>query len=155
MLAQAQQILKDIGRLNFENFYTDDVYQSKKNAVVKSEIFSKTQTQNSNTKHTKYDLNKLLIKNPESTFLIKVTGNSMMNAGIISGDIILVDRSLTAKSGNIIVATINNELLVKRLLINEEITELISENEDFPNIELKAEDKFNVWGVVKSVIRQF
>jgi D-beta-D-heptose 7-phosphate kinase/D-beta-D-heptose 1-phosphate adenosyltransferase len=105
-------------------------------------------------RNSKLDLNSLLIGNPDCTFLIKVTGDSMTKAGINTGDIILVDRSIKAKTGNIVVATINNKLLVKRLILNENGIELLSENDSFPNIKIKESDKFNIWGVVKSIIKQ-
>jgi DNA polymerase V len=62
----------------------------------------------------KLDLNQHLIKNPPATFFVRVTGDSMVDAGIYSGDILVVDRSLNPKDGNIVIAVINGELTVKR-----------------------------------------
>jgi len=154
MASPSQQILKNIGKLNYEFNPTSSTYQSRRANITKMPVMIKENFDNINTKIGNIDLNSLLIKNPNSTFLIKVTGNSMINAGINTGDIILVDRSLEAESGNIIVATINDELLVKRLLINNKIKTLISENDLFPNIIVKEKDRFTIWGVVKSIIRQ-
>lgn len=151
MYSPTQQLLRNIGRIDFEQFKNDKYTQNEKNNAEKLPFYSKPV--NENAKNSKIDLNELLIKNPHSTFLIKVTGNSMINAGITTGDLLVVDRSIKAKNNNIVVATINNELLVKRLKINDDKIELASENENFPNIKINEDDKFNVWGVVKNVIK--
>ena len=101
----------------------------------------------------KLDLNGFLVKNPSETFLIRVTGDSMLDAGISSGDILVVDRSLEPKSGNIIVASINNELLVKRIRFGQEEIILIPENNKYKPLKISIEDRFEIWGVVTSVIK--
>lgn len=154
MASPAQQILRNIGKLNYDFDPSNENYQKRRANITKMPVIAKENFENINTKIGQIDLNSLLIKNPNSTFLIKVTGNSMINAGINTGDIILVDRSLEAESGNIIVATINDELLVKRLLIENKLKTLLSENDLFPNIVVKEKDRFTIWGVVKSIIRQ-
>ncbi|MCX6155902.1 MAG: translesion error-prone DNA polymerase V autoproteolytic subunit [Candidatus Kapabacteria bacterium] len=100
----------------------------------------------------KLDLNDLLIRNPSSTFYVRVTGNSMINAGIYSGDILVVDRSLQAKDSNIVIAVINGELTVKRLQILKDKIFLQPENSRYKPIEIKEEMNFEVWGVVSTVI---
>jgi len=98
------------------------------------------------------DLNDHLIKNPTSTFFVKVSGNSMINAGIKSGDLLIVDRSLEPKDKKVVVAILNGEFTVKRILKKGEKLFLAPENDSFASIEIKDEMDFEVWGVVTNVI---
>lgn len=100
----------------------------------------------------KLDLNKYLIKNPSATFFVRVTGDSMINAGIYSGDILIVDRSLTPKDSSIVIAVIDSELLVKRMQYIKNKIYLTPENPKFEPIEITGEMNFEVWGVVTTVI---
>ena len=100
----------------------------------------------------KLDLNKYLIKNPSATFFVRVTGDSMINAGIYSGDILIVDRSLNPKDGSIVIAVIDSELLVKRMQYIKNKIYLSPENPKFEPIEITGEMNFEVWGVVTTVI---
>ena len=102
------------------------------------------------------NLDKLLIKNRPSTFLIRAGGDSMINIGIYDGDILIVDRSLDAKSKDIVIASIFGELTVKKLLLDVHGNpQLKSENELYSNIEIKNKEDLIIWGVVTSVIHQF
>jgi len=100
----------------------------------------------------KLDLNKYLIKNQSATFFVRVTGDSMINAGIYSGDILIVDRSLIPKDGSIVIAVIDSELLVKRMQYIKNKIYLSPENPKFEPIEITVEMNFEVWGVVTTVI---
>ena len=102
------------------------------------------------------NLDKLLIKNRPSTFLIRAGGDSMINIGIYDGDILIVDRSLDAKSKDIVIASIFGELTVKKLLLDiHGNPQLKSENELYSNIEIKNKEDLIIWGVVTSAIHQF
>jgi len=103
----------------------------------------------------KLDLNELLIPHPTSTFFVRVAGDSMTNAGIAHGDILVVDRSIEATSGKVIIAIVNGELTVKRFERNLTSCLLIAANPDYPPVEITEETDFSVWGVVTSVIHQF
>lgn len=96
------------------------------------------------------DLKEYLIRNSDSTFLVRATGKSMVNVGIFPGDILIVDRSLEAKNNSIIIVSIDGELTVKRLIKDNENKKLYlkSENLDYPNIDLKIESDTMIWGVV-------
>lgn len=96
------------------------------------------------------DLKEHLIRNSDSTFLVRATGKSMVNVGISPGDILIVDKSLEAKNNSIIIVSIDGELTVKRLIKDNENKKLYlkSENLDYPNIDLKIESDTMVWGVV-------
>jgi len=99
------------------------------------------------------DLNEYLIQHPAATFFIRVSGHSMINAGIHDQDILIVDRSLEPKPNKIVIAVIDGEMTVKRLK-KDELGNffLASENPDYPDIEVKAESDVTIWGVVKTVI---
>ncbi len=94
-----------------------------------------------------------LAHNPETSFLIKVSGSSMIGAGIESGDMLLVDRDVEPCDKNVVVAAINNKLLVKRLRHINNDTYLFSENIDFAPIKIMPDDNLDIWGVVKMVIK--
>ncbi len=99
------------------------------------------------------DLNETLIDCPNSTFLIRVSGDSMQNAGINDGDILLVDRSKQPKHGNIIIASINKNLTVKRLNYSYKETLLLAENDNYLPIFIRPSDRFEIWGVATMVIK--
>ncbi len=98
------------------------------------------------------DLNAMLIKHPAATFFLRVIGNSMIGAGIHEGDVLIVDRSLQAVSGKVVIASINGELTVKRLLIEGKKVTLLPENEAYSPIEVSEANDFRIFGVVTSVI---
>jgi DNA polymerase V len=103
----------------------------------------------------KLDLNELLVPHPAATFFVRVAGDSMTNAGINNGDILVVDRSIEATNGKIIIAIVNGELTVKRFERNHTSCRLVAENSNYPPVEITEHSDFNVWGVVTSVIHQF
>ena len=98
------------------------------------------------------DLNQYLVKHPAATFFVRVTGDSMIGAGIHAGDILIVDRSLEARDGKVVIAVVNGELLVKRLRMEKERIYLASENQDYPPLVITDLMEFEVWGVVTNVI---
>lgn len=99
------------------------------------------------------DLNELCIRHPAATFFVRVNGDSMKDAGIFDNDILLVDRSLTAAHGNIIVASLNREFTVKELCLKP-VKRLLPHNIAYQPIELKEQDEFEIYGVVITVIRK-
>ena len=99
------------------------------------------------------DLNRYLVKHPASTFYVRVSGDSMTGAGINPNDILVVDRFIKHKSGNIVIASINGELCVKRLRIKDGSAWLDSENPAYDPFEVSPVDEFEVWGVVTAIIR--
>lgn len=101
------------------------------------------------------DLNELLIKNPAATFFVRVAGDSMTGVGINDHDLLVVDRSLEPVNGKIIIAALNGELTVKRLVKSGHACRLVAENPDYPEIEITEELSCIVWGVVTSVIHHF
>ncbi len=98
------------------------------------------------------DLNKDLIKNPAATFFVKVSGNSMIDASIHNGDILVVDRSLEPADRKVVIAVFNGELTVKRIKATGGRVVLISENKDYSPLQVEEEMNFEVSGVVTNVI---
>jgi len=100
------------------------------------------------------DLNSYLIQHPSATFCVRVEGDSMVGAGIQSGDVILIDRSLTPQKGNIVLAVLDGEFTVKRVDVQDDKLFLIPENPRLQPIEVGEESNFQVWGVVTFVIHK-
>lgn len=98
------------------------------------------------------DLNNLLIQRPDSTYFIKVSGESMKDAGINDGDLLVVDNSLTAGHGDIVVAAIDGEFTVKKLQLRPTV-QLIAMNARWAPIVLSGEDKLEIFGVVTFTIK--
>jgi DNA polymerase V len=101
------------------------------------------------------DINDLVVKHPASTFFVRVEGDSMEGAGIFSGDVLVVDRSLNPKDSSIVVAAVYGEMVVKRLRARGEIYDLISENPAYAPIAISGNDDCVIWGVVVGSVRQF
>jgi DNA polymerase V len=99
------------------------------------------------------DLNKYLVKHPEATFFVRVDGDSMVQVGMYSGDILIVDRAQPVRNNDIIVAIVEGEFTVKRFVRTEQGSiELHPENPAYEPILLTEEMEFMVWGVVSFVI---
>ena len=102
----------------------------------------------------KLDLNEYLVKHPAATFIVKASGLSMKDAGILSGDLLIVDRSITPKNDNIVIASLFGELTVKKLRKKGSALFLVSANNEYPSIEIKEEMECFIWGVVTYVIHK-
>lgn len=100
------------------------------------------------------DLNELLAPYPEATYFVRVSGDSMIGAGIFDSDILVVDRSRSPQSGNVVIAFVDGEFTVKRLRRTESGFELVAENPDYPPIVITPETSFETWGVVRHVIHK-
>ena len=97
------------------------------------------------------DLNQLCVKRPAATYFLRVEGLSMINAGIFPDDLLVVDRSITAQAGDIVVASLNGEFTVKTLEF--EPLMLVPQNEDYHPILITGSDDFEIFGVVTNVVR--
>ncbi|RVU81726.1 translesion error-prone DNA polymerase V autoproteolytic subunit [Leucothrix sargassi] len=101
------------------------------------------------------DLNKLLVPRPSATFMLKVEGDSMIGAGIYEGDMLIVDRSVTAVDGSIVIAVVQGGLTVKRLRKNANGIWLVPENPKYKPIAIDENSDFVIWGCVKHAIHNF
>ena len=97
------------------------------------------------------DLNQLCVKRPAATYFVRVSGDSMIDAGIYPDDLLVVDRSITAKHGDIVIASLNGEFTVKELGLNPFM--LISRNKHYQPISICDGDDVEIFGVVTNVIR--
>src|SRR3569623_80172 len=101
------------------------------------------------------DLHELLVAHPAATYYVRLSGDSMEQAGLHDGDILVVDRSIEPTHGKIVIAVIDGELTCKRLFKQADRVELHPENPAYPVIEIRPEREFLIWGVVTGSVRQF
>ena len=99
------------------------------------------------------DLNRELIDNPAATFCARATGNSMTDAGINDGDLLIIDKSLDPKEGNIAVCYIDGDFTVKRISIRDGGVVLVPANSDYPEIPVGEDSNFQIWGIVSHIIK--
>ncbi len=99
------------------------------------------------------DLNKALIKNPSATFFARVVGNSMQDANIDDGDILIIDRSIKPTDGKIAVCFVDGEFTVKRLQIRKNECYLLPANNIYKPIKVTADNDFIIWGIVTHIIK--
>jgi DNA polymerase V len=100
------------------------------------------------------DLNKILIKNPVSTFYARVKGTSMRDAGIDDGDLLVIDKSLPHRAGAVAVCAINGEFTLKYIKRNGDRLWLMPANPEFKPIEVKEDDELTVWGIVSWIVKK-
>ena len=98
------------------------------------------------------DLNDLLVKNPPATFMMRVSGRSMEDLGIHDGDLLIVDRSVDARTGDVVIAYLDGELTVKQLGTCRGRPVLLPASDAYPMIRIDPGQDFQVWGVVQHVI---
>ena len=104
---------------------------------------------------SRLSLDEYLVQHREATFFVRAKGSSMIGAGIFEGDLLVVDKSLTPSSGDIVIAAIDGELTVKRLIQRNGTVILKPENPRFKEIEFKDGQELQVWGVVTSTVKKF
>ncbi|MEY2780634.1 MAG: hypothetical protein RL307_338 [Pseudomonadota bacterium] len=101
------------------------------------------------------DLMAELIRHPQATFLLRVRGDSMREAGIFDGDVVLVDRAIRARSGQVVIAVVDGEFVCKTLLMRAGRVRLKAANPTYADIEPRDGQSLEVWGVVVAAIKQF
>ncbi|MBR5603187.1 MAG: translesion error-prone DNA polymerase V autoproteolytic subunit [Bacteroidales bacterium] len=134
------------------DFLSEDRNISFIDTVIKAGFPSPAQDYISGT----IDLNRELIRHKETTFLARVSGNSLQDAGICDGDIIVIDKSLEAKNGDFVVAFVDGEFTLKEFRFDEaeNCAWLIPHNKDYEPIKVTEENEFLVWGVLTYTIKQ-
>ena len=108
----------------------------------------------SDFEESRISIEKVVVKNKESTFYAKVSGESMKNAGLDDGDILVIDRSEELKNNKIAVCYLNGEFTVKRVKIKKDHIYLVPENDKYEPIKVTNENEFIVWGIVTYVIKK-
>ncbi len=105
-------------------------------------------------KQERISLDKELIKNKEATFFARVSGESMINAGLEDGDLIVIDRSIEPSNNKIAVCFIEGEFTIKRIIAKKNKIWLMPENSSYQPIEIKDNDQLIIWGIVTNVIKE-
>ena len=105
-------------------------------------------------KEIRISLDKELVKNQESTFYARVSGDSMLGAGIDDGDLLVIDKSLSPENGKIAVCFIDGDFTVKRIVKEKGKLYLKSENKKYEPIEIHEESELVIWGIVQYVIKK-
>ncbi|MCF7956158.1 MAG: translesion error-prone DNA polymerase V autoproteolytic subunit [Phycisphaerae bacterium] len=131
-----------------------DISTKRKQSIFSATVSAGFPSPAADYEEGKLDLNRHLIKNPPATFFVRVTGDSMVGAGIHSGDLLVVDRSLEPKNNNVIIAALDGELTVKRIRIRGGKITLVPENKNYNARKIEGNMEFEVWGVVTNVIHE-
>ena len=105
-------------------------------------------------KEIRISLDKELVKNQESTFYARVSGDSMLGAGIDDGDLLVIDKSLSPENGKIAVCFIDGDFTVKRIRKDGKKFYLLPENKKYKPIEIREENELIIWGIVEYVIKK-
>ena len=105
-------------------------------------------------KEVRISLDKELVKNKEATFYARVSGDSMIGAGLDDGDLLVIDRALEPENGKIAVCLVDGEFTVKRIEKKKNKLYLLAENKKYKPIELNEEDELIIWGIVEYVIKK-
>jgi len=105
-------------------------------------------------KEIRISLDRELVKNQESTFYARVSGDSMENAGLSNGDLIIIDRSLDPENNKVVVCLLDGEFTVKRIIKKNKRLYLKPENKNYKEIEIKNENQLIIWGIVTYVIKK-
>ncbi|HVJ63761.1 MAG TPA: translesion error-prone DNA polymerase V autoproteolytic subunit [Bdellovibrionota bacterium] len=101
------------------------------------------------------DLNELLISKPAATFFVRARGDSMIEAGIFDGDLLIIDRSITARHGHVVLAAVYGEFTLKRYVVQRSgAVELIPENPKYKPIPIGPATEFQIWGVATHCVHR-
>ncbi|RKE99003.1 LexA family protein [Ichthyenterobacterium magnum] len=146
--------LKFLTPKNTLEFYTPDETQSLEITLAQTGISAGFPSPADDFKEFKISLDRTLVKNKEATFYAKVSGQSMIGAGLDDGDLLVVDKSLNPENNKIAVCFIDGEFTVKRLKVTTEGIYLQPENPAYDPILVTDENNFHVWGIVTHVIKR-
>lgn len=136
------------------DFYTADYTTELELPLAETGISAGFPSPAEEYEEVRLDLNKALIKHPAATFYARVKGSSMMDAGILDGDLLVIDKSLNPKSGDIAICFLDGEFTVKRIEQIEESLYLMPANKRYQPIKISEESDFQVWGIVTFVIHK-
>jgi len=146
--------LKSIIETDKFEFYSADVGKKSEIPFFSSSVSAGFPSPADDYIELSLDLNKHLIKHPSATFYARVKGDSMIDAGINDGDLLVVDRALEIYNNCIAVCIIDGEFTVKRLKKQKDKILLIPENKEYKPIEVSEFNDFEVWGIVAYVIHK-
>jgi DNA polymerase V len=135
-----------------DTIHKPDISTKQRRPLFKSGVSAGFPSPAADYEEGKLDLNKHLVRNPAATFFVRVNGDSMLGAGIHTGDLLVVDRSLEPIDKSVVIAVVNGELTVKRIRLRKGKITLQPENENYPPCQITECVEFEVWGVVTNVI---
>ena len=135
-------------------FFIPDTESTLESILISSGISAGFPSPASDFKQDRISLDKELIKNKEATFFARVSGQSMVGAGLDNNDLLVIDRSLEPTNNKIAVCLIDGEFTVKRLKVENGRLWLKPENLDYKPIEITEEHQFIIWGIVTNVIKK-
>ncbi|MCB0445642.1 MAG: translesion error-prone DNA polymerase V autoproteolytic subunit [Gelidibacter sp.] len=135
-------------------FYTPDESQSLDIVLVQTGISAGFPSPADDFRDHKISLDKTLVKNKEATFYAKVSGQSMIGAGLDDGDLLVVDKSLEPQHNKIAVCFIDGEFTVKRLQVTKDGVYLLTANPAYEPIHVTEDSTFQIWGIVTHVIKK-
>lgn len=146
--------LKKIHDTKNITFYIPETSEKIERPIVNEDIAAGFPSPAEDFIEVRISLDKELIQNENATFYARVRGNSMIDANIEDGDLLVIDRSIEARNGKIAVCMIDGEFTIKRLKVEKEHVFLMPENKDFKPIKVTEENEFIVWGIVTYVIKK-
>ena len=147
--------LKPLHKTKALEFYTAEVETALEMPYFEGGVSAGFPSPAEDYMHAKLDLNELLVEHPSATYYVRVVGDSMLGAGIVSGDLLIVDRSLEVTNNCIVVAHIDGEFTVKRIKKMKTKMFLQAENESYKPIEITEDMNFELFGVVAHAIHHF
>lgn len=146
--------LKFLTPKNALEFYAPDVSTPLEIVLAQVGISAGFPSPADDFKEYKISLDKTLVRNKEATFYAKVSGQSMVGAGLDDGDLLVVDKSLEPQHNNIAVCFIDGEFTVKRLHVNKGEVYLLPSNPAYKPIKVTSDNDFQIWGIVTHVIKK-
>lgn len=102
---------------------------------------------------TRLDLNDILVRHPQATFLMRIAGDAMQEAGIDSGDLVLIDRAIAPSNGHVVIAIVDDEFVCRRLSQQGADVRLTATQDGCADILAREGESFQIWGVVTQVIK--
>lgn len=147
-------LLKFLTPKNTLEFYTPDTENSLEITLAQTGISAGFPSPADDFKEYKISLDKTLVRNKEATFYARVSGQSMIGAGLDDGDLLVVDKSLEPEHNKIAVCFIDGEFTVKRLKVTSEAVYLQPENPAYEPIKVTDDNDFQIWGTVTHVIKK-
>ncbi len=135
-------------------FFTPESFENTGAIFVDTGISAGFPSPAEDFKEQRLSLDKELVKNKEATFFARVSGQSMVGAGLDDNDLLVIDRSLEPANNKIAVCFLDGEFTVKRLRVEEGKVWLQPENPDYPRIPITSENDFVIWGIVTNVIKR-
>jgi DNA polymerase V len=146
--------LKKIQETKNLDIYIPDLSEIIARPIVNEDIAAGFPSPAEDFKEVRISLDKELVKNENATFYARVRGNSMVDANIEDGDLLVIDRSIETRNGKIAVCMLDGEFTIKRLKVEKDTVFLMPENKKFKPIEVTKENELIVWGIVTYVVKK-